>query len=295
MSVSLPMRWTLKRATLEQAIAALHARAHEEASSKGAALSIDVAGALSPARLHHPANRHELVVLVMNAGSYAMSVTADSASVVEEAPPRALDPGTLKEIVSSVTSAFTQHTPSEPRVSLLRALDSRALREILSSVAAALAEEESSGLTEAERRLLARGGVELERGRSDALDAAARAALDYQAILADAYTVEHVAKLLGVATSRIRQRLTARPATLLGIKVGREWRIPKFQFRGRRMMVGIDRVVERLPGDLSTVAVYRWFTSPNPDLEIEGAPVTPLQWLESGEDPRRPAELAAGL
>jgi hypothetical protein len=61
---------------------------------------------------------------------------------------------------------------------------------------------------------------------------------------------------------------------------------------------GIDRVFPRLPQSLNPVAVHRWFHTPNPDLEEregQAAALTPLQWLQTGNDPDVVAELAAGL
>jgi hypothetical protein len=46
------------------------------------------------------------------------------------------------------------------------------------------------------------------------------------------------------------------------------------------------------------VAIFRWFHTPNPDLEEregQGKGLTPLQWLQIGNDPDVVAELAAGL
>ena len=122
-----------------------------------------------------------------------------------------------------------------------------------------------------------------------------RATLEFASLIGDAYTVQQAAQLLSVNPSRIRQRLTARPPTLYGIKDGGAWRIPEFQFHGRQLTKGIDRVTPKLPADLSPVAVVRWFTLPNPDLEVDDGAVSPLQWLRAGGDPKVAAELAAGL
>jgi hypothetical protein len=113
--------------------------------------------------------------------------------------------------------------------------------------------------------------------------------------LHDSYTAEQAADLLGVNASRIRQRLGGPSRTLYGIKPGKEWRIPKFQFEGRRLIPGIERVVERLAAGLHPVAVYRWFLTPIPDLTVDETPTSPLDWLRLGNPPEVVAELAAGL
>ena len=94
--------------------------------------------------------------------------------------------------------------------------------------------------------------------------------------------------------SRIRQRLAAR--ALYGIKVGDEWRLPAFQFRDDGLVPGIEQVLPQLPENLNPVAVYRWFHSSQPDLyDGDGKDLSPIEWLESGNDPSVVAELAAGL
>ena len=151
-------------------------------------------------------------------------------------------------------------------------------------------------LTDAEDRLLREAG--LAPGPLAAAEAHGlhRTTAEYARLLHDSYTVERAARLLTVNTSRIRQRLTGRPRTLYGIKVGKIWRVPTFQFQGRRLIPGIERVVARLAADLHPVAVYRWFTSPTPDLTFEDdTPLSPLDWLRSGHPPEAAAELAAGL
>ena len=151
-------------------------------------------------------------------------------------------------------------------------------------------------LTDAEDRLLR--DAELAPGPLVAVEAQGlhRTTAEYARLLHDSYTVERTARLLAVNTSRIRQRLTGRPRTLYGIKVGKSWRVPTFQFQGRRLIPGIERVVARLAADLHPVAVYRWFTSPTPDLTFENdASLSPLDWLRSGHPPETAAEFAAEL
>lgn len=150
-------------------------------------------------------------------------------------------------------------------------------------------------LTQAEERRLRDGGLDPGPLAPEEAHPLHRTAAEYARLLHDSYSVERTAGLLGVNASRIRQRLTGTPRTLYGIKVGRGWRIPKFQFRGRRPVPGIERVVARLAPDLHPVAVYRWFTSPSPDLTLDDASTSPLDWLRVGNPPERVAELAAGV
>ncbi len=115
----------------------------------------------------------------------------------------------------------------------------------------------------------------------------------YAALLAGSRTVGEVAALLGVDESRVRQRLAAR--TLYGIKRGRDWLLPDFQFERAGEVPNIGVVLPRLSSELHPVAVATWFTLPNPDLVIEGEPVSPRDWLRSGGAARSVATLAAAL
>jgi hypothetical protein len=58
-------------------------------------------------------------------------------------------------------------------------------------------------------------------------------------------------------------------------------------------------VVASLDPDLHPVAVFRWFTTPNPDLIVEGPgegrTVSPRDWLRLGLAPRVVADQAAVL
>lgn len=152
------------------------------------------------------------------------------------------------------------------------------------------------GLGRDQANVLERGGFELERLEFGLEDPIARTAFEYAVLRSTGLTTQSTAERLGVNDSRVRQRLGER--TLYGIKVGDEWRLPVFQFGATGLVPGIDRVFPSLPPDLSPVAVYRWFHTPSPDLEERGRPgssLTPLQWLQTGNDPDVVAELAAGL
>lgn len=91
----------------------------------------------------------------------------------------------------------------------------------------------------------------------------------------------------------MRQRLAAR--TLYGIKRGRDWLLPAFQFTEAGAVPQLGAVLPRLQPDLHPVAVANWFTQPSPDLLLEGEPVSPRDWLRSGGAPGPVAALAAAL
>jgi len=151
-------------------------------------------------------------------------------------------------------------------------------------------------LTDQEERVLRKGGLDPQPLAWNETHLLYQATAEYARLLKDSYTVEEVARLLGVNTSRIRQRLIGPARTLYGVKFGKAWRIPRFQFQGRRLVPGIEIMLRRLPANLHPVAVYRWFTSPNPDLtSADGTPISPLGWLRIGNPPEVVADLAADL
>jgi hypothetical protein len=156
--------------------------------------------------------------------------------------------------------------------------------------------EPRRALEREQAELLERGGFELDRLEFGLEDPIARAAFEYAVLRTTGLTTHQAAKRLGVNDSRVRQRLAER--ALYGIKAGDDWRLPVFQFARTGLVPGIDRVLRRLPKSLNPVAVYRWFHTSNPDLEEKkglGRALTPLQWLQTGNDPDVVAELGARL
>jgi hypothetical protein len=118
-----------------------------------------------------------------------------------------------------------------------------------------------------------------------------RSIADYMALLETSYTTSEAAKYLNVDASRIRQRL--RGHSLFGIDYDGEKRLPRFQFERKRVIPGLREVIGALPSDLNPLDVAEWFLSPNPDLELaeQEAPLSPRQWLLSGQ----PVETVVGL
>ena len=146
--------------------------------------------------------------------------------------------------------------------------------------------------------MLASGGLDTSPLRAGEGEPLTETALEYARLLQSSLSVEQAAKLLGVNPSRVRQRLTGHPRTLYGIKEGKAWRVPRFQFAGRKAVPGVAAVIGALPPDLHPVAVRRWLTTPHPDLRVdagEARPVAPLEWLRTGRAPEVVADLARGI
>jgi hypothetical protein len=154
------------------------------------------------------------------------------------------------------------------------------------------APEASRGLTQEEASLLASAGLMVDVPAKDP-NAIERTIAEYASILESALSVTAAAKQLKVEPARIRQRLNAR--TLYGIKRNGEWRLPAFQFSKRAEVPGIADIVRRLPDDIHPVEFSTWLQRTDPDLQIDGKPVSPLRWLRSGGSPKQAAEIAAHL
>ncbi len=151
-------------------------------------------------------------------------------------------------------------------------------------------------LTEAEADALEQGGFVLEPESPAIDDPLARTVAEYAALLKSSLSTAEAAKRMGVDPSRIRQRLTSDPPTLYGIRIGASWYIPEFQFDGGELVQGIGEVIANLDSELHPVAVFRWFTTPNPDLEPRaGGNLSPRDWLRLGLPVQPVAELASNL
>lgn len=152
-------------------------------------------------------------------------------------------------------------------------------------------------LTPAEATVLERGGFELS-DQPGAADPLAQTVAEYAALLKSSLSTAEAARRLDVDASRVRQRLTSAPPTLYGIRIGASWYIPEFQFDDNGIVPGVGEVVARLDSELHPVAVFRWFTSPNPDLSVEKRDVrdlSPRDWLRLGFPVSPVIELAANL
>ncbi len=173
----------------------------------------------------------------------------------------------------------------------------RLVREALERMPRALRRDEPRrDLTAAEAEALRSGGFDLSGEGLGEDGPLVRTAAEYAALLRTSLTTAVAAARLRVAPSRIRQRLTARPPTLYGIRLASGWRIPEFQFEGDELLHSLPEVVAALDAELHPISVYRWFTVPNIDLEDqEGRRLSPRDWLRLGYQPSAVARLAADL
>jgi hypothetical protein len=64
---------------------------------------------------------------------------------------------------------------------------------------------------------------------------------------------------------------------------------------GDDLLPGWSEVVAALGPELHPIAVYRWLTTPNADLEEDERRLSPRDWLRLGHKPATIVELAADL
>jgi hypothetical protein len=119
-------------------------------------------------------------------------------------------------------------------------------------------------------------------------------ATSYAALLASALSVPAAATRLGIDTDGVRRRLNDR--RLYGIRLGETCQLPTFQFvEGGGPLPGLHRVLEVLPEDLHPMAVWRWLSTPLPELATEDGPWSPIEWLTGGGNPAAVVDLAIVL
>jgi len=157
----------------------------------------------------------------------------------------------------------------------------------LRSTAGATVDDPTSQVSEAERRYLEAGALDLTPRRRRDPDPLAELAARYATLLADSEDVGEVAERLGVTRARVRQRALER--SLLAIREGDEWRFPRLQFAegaGTGAPIrGLAAVSMAMPLDLHPVDAWRFLAEPNRDLELADRAVSPLDWLRSGGSP----------
>jgi len=168
------------------------------------------------------------------------------------------------------------------------------LREALGSVGHRRRDGDPAGrLTVSDLEELRAGGLEASADLVAYDEVRARTAAQTAALLATSLSTAQAAKRLGVDSSRVRQMLGDR--SLLGMKDGSAWRILEIQFEGRGLVPNVRKVARAIPEGLPLLGVVNWLTTPEPDLEFDGQPLSPLQWLSAGGDAESVSALAADL
>lgn len=108
---------------------------------------------------------------------------------------------------------------------------------------------------------------------------------EFAQMVTTALSQKEVAELLGVSTSRIRQKLEAGELYAVRTTGGRV--CPRFQFGPGGTLPGLESVLRALRPEAHPVAVQRFFMEVHPDLESEALnrALSPHEWLLTGHSP----------
>ena len=152
----------------------------------------------------------------------------------------------------------------------------------------------TNALSETEESFLRDAGARGVGAWSDdsAADNVAVIAGEFAQMVTTALSQKEVAELLGVSTSRIRQKLEAGELYAVRTTGGRV--CPRFQFGPGGTLPGLESVLRALRPEAHPVAVQRFFMEVHPDLESEALnrALSPHEWLLTGHSPETLVVLA---
>lgn len=101
------------------------------------------------------------------------------------------------------------------------------------------------------------------------------------------------ADLLGRSVGRVRGAIA--DGSLYGVKVGRHWLLPRWQFEGSGLLPHLRKVVAAVPAGTSAVTIERVMTQATEELYVDGRPASPRDWLLAGNPPAPVSDLIAQL
>lgn len=168
----------------------------------------------------------------------------------------------------------------------------RALRDAIGELRETLYGPATEELTGPEQKLLAESGAQIAE-RPGTRDPLLDYATTFAALLDTSLTPAAAAERLGVTPARVRQLIAS--GALYAFRIERNLRIPLFQFHQRGLLPNLGRVNAALPADLDPVSVWRWYSTPDAELDTDGGPLSPLAWLQSGRDPEPLIAIAGQL
>jgi hypothetical protein len=170
----------------------------------------------------------------------------------------------------------------------------RLVEEALADIGPAGVDDPAGALSEGDAEALRAVGADLSPRRRREGDPRSSGAAAAVAVLADALTVSQVAERLGIDPSRVRHRLA--DGGLVGIKRGRGWLVPAWQFGpDGAPLPGLTAVAPSL-AQLHPVVAASFAATPQPELTGPGGrPQSPREWLAGAGDPRPVAALARDL
>ena len=131
------------------------------------------------------------------------------------------------------------------------------------------------------------------------IDPLAKTVFKLGALCATALTPPQAARLLDRDCDRVEEWVRQRRLYGLPLGNGKAGRLPLFQFDdGGSLLPHVTQVFPELDRTIHPVAVFNWFTSPNPDLatrQTDFEAVSPRDWLMHGYRPGPISRLAGTL
>ena len=149
-------------------------------------------------------------------------------------------------------------------------------------------------LTLSELALLDQAGVDVEE-HPNYEDPMTAYATEFGTLLTTSLSAAQTGERLGgITAARVRQMIRER--SLYALRLEGRWKIPIFQFQDEGLVPNIVIVNPIPPPTLDPVSVLRWYTHPDPELEVSGGDtLSPLDWLRAGMNPAPVVELARDL
>ncbi|HEX9698477.1 MAG TPA: helix-turn-helix domain-containing protein [Acidobacteriota bacterium] len=156
----------------------------------------------------------------------------------------------------------------------------KAMAQAIRSMRPSVYSESAREITAAELEVLEASGADTHE-HADLPDPMGEYATEFAAILETSLSTLAAAKRLGVHSVRIRQLIG--DGTLHAVQIDGRWRIPAFQLGRKKLVPNIGVVNAVIDRGLDAVAVLRWYTTPDPELETsDGELLSPLAWLKRG-------------
>jgi hypothetical protein len=142
-------------------------------------------------------------------------------------------------------------------------------------------------LSDADRDVLRAVGVRVDIDEAEALEAAARhrdQLVDaLQEMRSAALTLEDFGAVAGIPVGDVRELISN--GDLWVFQGDAAPLVPGWAVHSGRPLDGVDELAHRIRPGMHPVAVDRWMHTENPDLVVDGSPVSVLEWLRAGGSP----------
>lgn len=165
------------------------------------------------------------------------------------------------------------------------------LRVMKRRIEASLPTGETPAMTADEREILATLGITEE---TESLIPLGEALAIQEMLVATSLPLAEAAAILGARPAELRDRLE--DGYLLGVWLsGDHWRVLAFQLTETGALPGLDMVLGVVAKDVSPIAIWAFFMTPQPRLQRRGRMLAPADWLVAGGEPEFVAGLARNL